>query len=143
MTAPTVSEVRDALAAAISSRIPELNAYDTVPDVLQFPAMMVQPHTCDYLIGGGNCQDWTYKLLVMVPHTEGRANQEELDKFLSVTGEASIPAALKADYTLGLDGCDCTLLRMDGYGGSWEGLKGIGAAPHIGAQLYVRVIVTE
>ena len=87
----------------------------------------------------GTCQDWEYFVYVLVPRTESRANQDQLDAYISVTGALSIPAALRASKTLGLTGIDTSLIRMSVYGGSFPAA----AVPHIGARLHVRVLVTN
>jgi hypothetical protein len=127
----TVGDVRNALAESIASQIEGLRGYGYNPDRMELPCVVVDPGTCTYLVGGGNCQDWEYFVYVMVPHTDDKANQAQLD---------SIPAAIKADDTIGLPDVDVTLMKMTGYGG--ESARALGI-PHIGARLHVRVIVTE
>lgn len=144
MTAPTIGEVRQALSDAVTNSITGIVGYETVPDRIEVPCIVVEPAECDYLVGGGNCQVWMYTMFVMVARTETRANQTQLDAFLSAHGDKSIPAALKVDDTLGLDACDATLIKMTGYGGERDGwAHRDGGVPHIGAMLHVKVIITE
>lgn len=135
----TITQVRNALADTITSAIPELNGYHNVPEVVQVPAIVVRPSNCNYIVGGGTCQIWMYDVFVLVARTEADLKQDQLDSYLSTTGTKSIPAVLRSSYTLGLTGVDVVLEKMTGYGGQWEAAR----IMHIGAQLHVRVTVTE
>lgn len=137
---PTLVQVRDELTNTIVNAVPSLIGYSTVPDVAQVPAIVVHPDSCNYQIGMGNCQEWDFSIYVLVSRTETQVKQDELDSYLSTSGSNSVPAALRAaGATLGLSGVDATLMRMSGYGGSWDSAR----VPHVGARLHVRVIITE
>lgn len=135
----TVSQVRTAIAATVRAVVPDMVCYHAVPDVMQVPALVVRPGKCDYVVGMGHCQDWTYELYVLVTRTEATANQDQLDQYISALGSNSVVAALRATPGLGLADVDATVLSMSSYGGSWESAR----VPHIGAQLTLRVLVTE
>lgn len=136
---PTITEVREALADVIGTAVPELICYATVADVAQVPAVVIRPDRCEYVVGGGSCQEWMYSVTVMVGRTESGVNQNQLDSYITTTGSKSIPAALRASPGLGLTGVDAILVDMRGYGGNWETAR----IQHVGAQLNVRVLITE
>lgn len=136
---PTIRTVRTAIADTVGAAIPGLICYRTVADVVQVPAMVVRPEKCDYVVGMGTCQQWVFRLYVLVPHTETNANQDQLDAYLSTSGTNSIPAAVRANPSFGVPGVDGLLTEMTGYGGTWDAAK----VPHIGAQLTLRVLITE
>lgn len=135
---PTVQVVRTAIAATLDT-IPGLIVYRTVADVIQVPAVVVRPGRCRYVVGMGTCQEWDYHLFVLVPHTETNVNQDQLDAYISTSGVNSIPAAIRANPTLGISGVDAWLTDMTSYGGMWDAAK----VSHIGAQLTLRCLITE
>lgn len=135
----TVGEVRTALGSTIRAAIPELNVYNKVPDVTQVPAVVIRPGKCDYVVGGGACQDWAYELYVLVARTDTVIKQDQLDEYISATGANSVVAAIRATPGLGLSDVDAVVTEMKSYGGSWDAAR----ISHLGAQLNLRIIVTD
>lgn len=135
----SITQVRTALASVITTAVPALNGYHTVPDVTQVPAVVVRPGHCNFVVGMGNCQEWIYEVYVLVARTDSVINQDQLDTYLSATGASSVVAAIRANPTLGLTNADAVVFEMTKYGGSWESAR----ISHIGAQLNVRVLITE
>lgn len=136
---PSLTQVRTGLITTITTAVPELIGYATVPEVTQVPAVIVRPEKVDYMIGMGACQQWTYAVYVLVARTSSTVNQDQLDAYISATGAKSVVAALRATPGLGLSGVDATVESMEKYGGEWETAR----IPHIGAQLNVGVLITE
>lgn len=136
---PTISQVRTGLKDTIIAAVPSLFGFDTVPDVAQVPCIVVRPGKLDYLVAGGTCWEAMMEVYVLVTRTDAGGAQDQLDAYLSTTGTRSIPAALRATPALGVVGVDAVLVSMDKYGGNWE----LARIAHIGAQLNVRVLVTE
>lgn len=136
---PTITQIRTAMVSTITTALPALNGYRNVTDVVQVPAVVARPEKCNYIVAGGQCSEWVFALYVLVARTDATTNQDELDGYITPTGANSVPAILFANPTLGLTGIDCVLESMTGYGGKWESAS----VPHIGAQLNVRVLITE
>lgn len=131
----TLSQVRSAIKTTINAAYPDLMGYNTVPDVTQVPAFVVEPDSCNYQIGMGSCQEWMICIYILVPRTETRLAQDKLDALIAHSG---IPEVLRQNYTLGLSDVDSILMTMDGYGGNF----GTAKIEHVGARLNLKVIVT-
>ncbi len=132
----SLPEIRAAIRDTIKADYPKMMVYNTVPDVAQVPAFVIAPDTCNYQIGMGGCIEWNFCIYVLVPRTETRLAQDKLDALIAHDG---IPGTLREGKYLGLEGVDATLMKMDGYGGSFDTAK----IEHVGARLHLKVIVTS
>ncbi len=101
----TLTEIRNALAAQIDALVPGLRTAATVPGTVNPPVAVITPNPAaliNYLeVMGSGLATWTMRVYIIVGTVSDRSAQAKLDGFLSPTGEASIPAAVNADPTLG------------------------------------------
>jgi hypothetical protein len=134
----TLAQIRDGISSTVSAAVSGLVCYDTVPDVTQVPALVILPSGCEYTVGMGKCQNWSFELYVLCARTETRLAQDKLDAYLSLSGANSIPLALRSNPSLGLSDANAVLRRMSGYGGEFSSAK----VPHVGAVLHLDVLVT-
>lgn len=116
----------------------EVFTYDTVPDVENLPAVIVEPLNADFTEAMGRGMDlWEFRIYVLVSRSDTQQGQEDLDQFISGAGPNSIRQVIFNNPTLGLASVDdATVYAMKGYGGSFE----TGKVPIIGAVLKLRVL---
>lgn len=129
--------IRQALAHTIKSyAATELNTYATVNDMVDVPAIIIEPLNADYTVAFQRGSDtWEFHIFVLVGRgSEGEA-QNLLDELITGAGPNSIREILYDHDDLGLPDTTATVHSMRGYGGSFE----IAKIPHIGAVLKVRV----
>lgn len=134
----SLQAIRDAIKATVDANISGLRVYDTVPDQVAPPALLVLPVESDFAVAFGRGTD-TYQidLFVMTNRTVPRTSQDSLDAFVTGAGSQSIRQAIFNNRTLGLtDGTEAYVSTMSRYGGSFPA-AGI---DHIGAAL--RLVVT-
>jgi hypothetical protein len=101
-----ISAVRSELAAVIQDHPQEeLNVYDTVPDNIVVPAVVLVPrsphveyHQAMGAVGGAFTR-LNYDVLLLVQRVAEGYAQDMLDAYAS--GDNSIPALVEADQTLG------------------------------------------
>ena len=96
----TPSTVRDKLKAAVN--ITGLRVYDTVPDGLIPPALVIGQLSIDWdLVFARGADSATVDLILIAGRMSDRAAQDYLDSFLTATGTNSIKTKVEADQTLG------------------------------------------
>ncbi|MFE6846566.1 hypothetical protein [Streptomyces sp. NPDC057686] len=107
----------------------ELRVYDTVPEVANLPAVVVEPCTSDFSVSMSLDTTWVFDLIVMVSRAESGRSQDKLDGYIDGYGTKSIRKVIFNNPTLGLADTDAYVMGMRGYGGSHEsnGLQHIGA----------------
>lgn len=134
----SVEAMRTAISATILAGVADpLFAYDTVPDISQLPAVIVEPATADYVSTmGAGMDEWNFNVFVMCSRVQAAIGQNQLDGYVSGWGPNSIRRIVYQIPDLGLGDCDATVTGMKGYGGSWE----IAKVEHVGAILRVRVL---
>jgi hypothetical protein len=102
MTA-TLTDVREALAAAVGTIAGLLKVYDKVPDSMSAPCAIVQPAPGDFLrfrpTMGDTVADYLMLVTVYVPGADAVNGQVALDPYLAATGASSVTAAVNG--TLG------------------------------------------
>lgn len=133
-----LEQIRDAIKATIDAGVEGLRAYDTVPDIVNLPAVLVLPTETDFFGAFGRGSD-THQidLFVMVSRTVPRVGQDSLDAFVTGAGSQSIRQAIFNNRTLGLtDGTEAHISGMSRYGGTFPAAS----IDHIGAAL--RLVVT-
>lgn len=133
----SVAAIRAAIATTILAGVADpLFVYDTVPDLSQLPAVIVEPATADYVttIGAG-MDEWNFNVFVMCSRAVPGIGQNQLDDYVAGWGPNSIRRIVFQTPDLGLGDSDATVTGMKGYGGSWE----IAKVEHVGAILRVRV----
>jgi hypothetical protein len=134
----TLQEIRTGVKTVLEANISGLIVYDTVAGVTQVPSVVVMPRSGTMSVGMGDCVEWTFELFVLVPFTEFNLGQDALDDYIDFTA-GSIPKVIKSNATLGLSGVDASVVRMSDYGGEYKSAS----VQHIGAQLELKVIVTQ
>lgn len=124
-----LSAIRDALKATVATAVPSLRIYDTVPEVANLPALVIEPVTADYTFSMSLDACWYFDLIVMVPRVDSVRSQDQLDTYVAAYGSNSIRKAVWDADSLGLSDTTATVTGMRGYGGSHDsnGLKHIGA----------------
>ena len=96
----TPSTVRDKLKAAVN--IAGLRVYDTVPDGLIPPALVIGQLSIEWdLVFARGADSATVDLILIAGRMSDRAAQDYLDGFLTATGTNSIKTKVEADQTLG------------------------------------------
>lgn len=94
------SQVRDALKTAVN--ITGLRVYDTVPDGLMPPALVVGQLSIDWdLVFARGADSATVDLILIAGRMSDRAAQDYLDGLLTPSGNNSIKTKIEADQTLG------------------------------------------
>lgn len=138
MTTTTVSQVRDGLKTTITDNISSIRVYDTVPEVANVPAIVVEPASATFKGFNSLCSMWEYDLFVLVSRVDAPRGQDLLDQYIDGTGASSIRQVIHNNPTLGLPGVDASVETMRGYAGTFEstGVK------YIGAILRVAVLIT-
>lgn len=133
----TLDEIRTALAETITSRVASmLFVYSDVADVTQLPAALIEPTNAEYeetMSRGTHC--WFFNIYVLCSRNDYSIGQSQLDGFVSGSGPDSIPAAIYGKPDLGLDDTDASVMRMMGYGGTFQDAE----IQLVGAILKVRV----
>lgn len=93
------SQVRDALKTAVN--ITGLRVYDTVPDGLMPPALVVGQLSIEWdLVFARGADSATVDLILIAGRMSDRAAQDYLDGLLTATGNSSIKTKIEADQTL-------------------------------------------
>lgn len=93
------SQVRDALKTAVN--ITGLRVYDTVPDGLMPPALVVGQLSIDWdLVMARGADSATVDLILIAGRMSDRAAQDYLDGLLTPSGNNSIKTKIEADQTL-------------------------------------------
>jgi len=96
----TPSLVRDKLKAAVT--ITGLRVYDTVPDGLIPPALVIGQLSITWdLVMARGADSAEVDLILIAGRMSDRAAQDYLDSFLTATGTNSIKTKIEADQTLG------------------------------------------
>lgn len=123
MTAPTITAVREALAAALDGT-GGVRASATVPGQVNPPVLLIRPTRGVFVgyqqamgaDGAGAAVDYTMDCVLLVSFADNDASQDQIDAFLSPEGPASLPAALLADPTLRGIASYAYIDRATGYG---------------------------
>lgn len=127
----SLGAIRDAIKATLAT-IDGVRIYDTVPDQINLPAVLILPIEADFNKAFGRGHDsYSFDLFVMTSRTVARTSQDALDAFLNGSGARSIRATIFAAQGLGLDdGTQAHVTGMSRYGGSFPaaGIDHIGAA---------------
>jgi hypothetical protein len=96
----TPSTVRDKLKAAVN--ITGLRVYDTVPDGLIPPALVIGQLSITWdLVMARGADSAEVDLILIAGRMSDRAAQDYLDSFLTASGTNSIKTKVEADQTLG------------------------------------------
>lgn len=136
----SLNQIRAALAETVSENVEsELFVYPDVADVVQCPALIIEPMHADYTVTFSLDVTYEFIMYVLVSRRDTTTAQQELDSFVSHAGPNSIREVLFRNPDLGLDNIDAFVHRMEGYGGSFMTAK----VPHVGAKLICRIQADE
>jgi hypothetical protein len=135
---PSLTQVKQALIDTITNyTATELFGYTTVADLLHLPAVVVEPSEITYTESMAAGMDlYSFNMFVCCNRSDSETGQEQLDGFVAGWGPDSIRQALFQTPGLGIGATDTVVLRMVGYGGTFEDSGNI---PMVGAVLKVRV----
>lgn len=100
-----------------------VNAYDTVGDVTNTPAIVIEPHFANYEVAfnmGGDYYEFNVYVLVSNKITSDA--QHKLDQYLTARGPKSIREYIWNNDSLGLPDVDATIqgLVKDTYSGNFK-----------------------
>lgn len=96
----TNKQIRDGIAGRLES-ISGLQVYATPPGSIVVPAAVVRRRSTIYNVTFDDTVDTTWTVTVFVQFANTDAASEELDLYVSPSGDKSIFAAVDADVTLG------------------------------------------
>ena len=132
----SLSGIRDAIKTALET-ISGLNAYDTVPDVIDPPCAWVLPKAGDYHKTFSSVTlDHHFEVTVLLSRAGHIAlGQDAADVYLDPSGASSLIAAIEA-ATLSTHASDIVVTGYKDYGG-FE----FGGQTYIGFKLDVEVLV--
>lgn len=134
-----VKAIRDAIKTTVGAAVATLHVYDTVPEVVNLPALVVMPAKSDFVSMGRGVDSHTFQLYLLA--ASGRDTdlaQDELDDFVTSFGSSSIRQAVWNTRTLGLANTDAHVSGMSQYGGRFETAQ----VEHVGAVLDLIVHTT-
>jgi len=134
-----LSAIRDAIKSTIDANIPDVEVYDTVPDAVSVPAVVVMPSAADFQQAMGRGHDqWDFDLYVLASRAVVDEGQDALDSYVTGAGSNSIRQAIFQNRTLGLADVNAHVSGMSQYGGRFESA----GVEHIGAVLRL-VVLTD
>lgn len=134
----SLAQIRAGLQETIDQAGIELEVYRTVVDVVQPPALVVQPTESDFHVSFARGSDrWDLDLIVMVSLREIELAQDELDEYVSGVGPKSIRQVIAGNKSLGLTDTDASVSGMTEYG-----VKTAASIDHLAAVLRL-VVVTS
>jgi hypothetical protein len=137
----TLGDLRDAIKATLGVAIPELTVYDTVPDQVNLPCVIVMPVTATFgFTKADPDDDWSIDLHVLTSLGDVGIAQDNLDPYVSSGGPQSLRAAIARFWNLGVDGANksvrARITGMSGYGAQSQ----VAGIEYVGATL--RLLVT-
>lgn len=133
----TLEAIRDGIKSTLTANISNLEVYDTVPDVVITPAVVVWPELADFNVAMGRGTDrWEFDLFVLASRAVADEGQDTLDEHITGAGARSIRQVIFQNRTLGLTGTDAHVSGMSRYGGKFDAAQ----IPHIGAVLRLVVV---
>lgn len=131
----TIGQVRDAVKATIdAANISGLTVYAQVAESIKVPAVIIEPdkqHQSDF--GGGGTL--SLDLIVVVQRVDGPRGQIELDDYITLRGDKSIPQVIRDNNNLGLTDAVTACSGFENYGAKFT----IGGIDYIGAVLKTTV----
>lgn len=128
----SLEQIRDGIKTTLDTNIASLFAYDTVPDVVNLPAVVPVPVEADFAVAMGRGTDkWTLDLLVLASYAVPELGQDSLDSFVSGAGSNSIRQVVFNNKTLGLARTDAHVSALTEYNARFEAAN----VPHVGGRL--------
>ncbi|MGI5493880.1 hypothetical protein [Microtetraspora malaysiensis] len=135
----SLAEIRAAVKATLEAAISGVTCYDTVPDSINAPAIIVAPATADFTTAMARGADrWEFDLIPIVRMADPIVAQTELDAYVTGAGPRSIRAAVYADRTLGRGDVDAHVRGLSNYGSRYD----VAGVDYTGATLRLVVVTT-
>lgn len=132
----SLKDIRDAVKTTIETNITSLRAYDTVPEAVELPAVVLQPTGSDFDQAMGRGTDrWDFDLIVLVSWGDSDLAQDQLDVYVSGAGTDSIRQTIFQNKTLGLSDVDAHVAGLNEYGVQYQAAS----IDHLGATLQLIV----
>ena len=132
----SIAAIRTAIKTTVEAAVSSLTVYDTMPDRINLPAVVVVPSASDFNVAMGRGADThNFDLYVLTSKRETGLAQDDLDAFITGAGSASIRQVIFSARALGLSDADEHVVGMRGYGGSFS----FADIDHVGAILEVVV----
>jgi hypothetical protein len=121
----SLANLRKALGETIENHISqEINIYQNVPDLIQAPAILIEPHMSRFDGAMARGDDmWRFNVYIVVNRGESDSSQELLDEFLESAGPNSVREAIFKNPTLGLDDTEAFVSSMHEYGGGYRAAR--------------------
>jgi hypothetical protein len=119
----SLRQIKQALADTIEAAVTaeELNVYTYIPDLIQTPAVCIDPHNSDFTGAMARGDDmWRFNVYVVVQRTDAEESQDFLDGLLDSDGPSSVRGAIFAKPDLGLSDCQAFVTSMHEYGGGYR-----------------------
>jgi len=133
----SLQAIRTAIKVTLETGIDGLRVHDTVPDVVNLPAVVVEPVTAEFDRAFGRGWDqYSFRLWVLVSRAEPRVGQNQLDGYLTGAGATSIRQVIFNNKTLGLVDTEGFVTGMANY----DEKNAAAAIEHIGANLILTVL---
>lgn len=130
--------IKQALADTIEEYLTgeEVNVCTYIPDVIQTPAILVEPHMSRFDGAMARGDDmWRFNVYIVVQQTDAQEAQDYLDGFLDSAGPLSVREAIFKNSNLGLEDCEAFVSGMHEYGGGYRAAR----VDLVGALLRVEV----
>lgn len=135
----TLTAIRDAIKTTLEANITGLWVYDTVPDAVQLPCVIVKPTTGNFAQTFGRGTDsWSFDLEVLVQLDDIDLAQDRLDAYVNGSGSSSLRQVIFQNRTLGLSDTNAAVLSMSSYGTQND----VAGVPHLGAALELTVLTS-
>ncbi len=119
----SLANIKKALAETIEEHVTseEVNVFTYIPDLIQTPAVCIDPHMSKFDGAMARGDDmWRFNLYIVVQRGDAENSQEELDDFLESAGPRSIREAIFKKPDLGLDDCQAFVSGVHEYGGGYR-----------------------
>jgi hypothetical protein len=109
----------DTIEGYVSSE--EINVFTYIPDLIQTPAVCIEPHMSKYDGAMSRGDDmWRFNVYIVVQRTDAEESQDYLDSFLEGSGPRSIREAIESKPDLGLSDTQAFVTGMHEYGGGYR-----------------------
>lgn len=117
-----------------------LNVYETIEDVVNSPAVMIEPHQSDYNGAMGMAADYyEFNLFVLVARKNTREAQHTLDALITGKGPKSIREFVWHNSDLGLGDVDANVTGV--LKGTYNGSFAVSTISYVGAVMRLCVTI--
>jgi hypothetical protein len=119
----SLANIKKALCETIENHITaeEVNVFTYIPDQIQTPAIMVEPHMSKFDGAMARGDDmWRFSVYIVVSRGDAENSQDYLDSFLESAGPRSVREAIFNNPELGLSDCQAFVTGMHEYGGGYR-----------------------